>query len=61
MVGGIGRADPMGRDDESYRICAECGGDCEPEAVATESGVRISFRCPVHGIHTFLDPFNDLP
>lgn len=52
--------DPADQDDESYRTCAECGRDCTPESVPTQQGIRIAFTCPQHGLHSFLDPFNDL-
>lgn len=38
--------DPLGCEDEAYRTCAECGGDCEPEPVPTSAGMRIAFNCP---------------
>lgn len=50
---------PLSRDDESYRTCAECGRDCEPEPFPTEQGIRISFSCAIHGVHTVIDPFED--
>ncbi|MDP5226892.1 MULTISPECIES: hypothetical protein [Arthrobacter] len=48
--------------DESYRTCAECGGDCEPDpAVCADGfGVRIAWICPRHGLQTIADPFEDL-
>lgn len=49
--------DPLGRKDEAYRTCSECGRDCEPEPVPTDRGMRISFACPVHGVHSLIDPF----
>ncbi|WP_214651210.1 hypothetical protein [Brachybacterium halotolerans] len=52
--------DPFGREDEWYRTCSECGKDCAPEPLGTGVGMRIAFRCPVHGVHTIVDPFNDL-
>lgn len=52
--------DPFGHEDEAYRTCAECGGDCEPEPIPTDAGMRIAFRCPTHGVHTVIDPFEDL-
>lgn len=56
----VASRDPADRDEQSYRECAECGGDCTPEPVPTEQGMRIAFTCPQHGVHSFLDPFNDL-
>lgn len=50
--------DPLGRDDESYRTCSECGRDCEPEPVPTDMGMRIAFTCPDHGVHAVVDPFD---
>lgn len=49
--------DPFASADESYRTCAECGRDCEPEPFSTDNGIRISFACPAHGIHSVVDPF----
>lgn len=45
--------------NEEYRTCAECGADCEPEPfdVGKGQGVRIAFRCPTHGVHSVVDPF----
>jgi len=44
--------------EESYRTCADCGRDCEPVPFTTASeGIRISFICPIHGVHTVVDPF----
>ncbi|MFC7463897.1 hypothetical protein [Brachybacterium sp. GCM10030252] len=40
-----------------YRTCTECGGNCEPEPMPTEVGMRISFICPRHGVHSVIDPF----
>ncbi len=46
--------------DEQYRACANCGRDCEPIPFEIPGGgVRISFICPIHGIHTVVDPFED--
>lgn len=45
---------------EQYRTCAECGRDCEPVPLDTAGhGIRVSFVCPVHGVHTIIDPFED--
>lgn len=52
--------DPFGLEDEKYRTCAECGGDCEPEPMPTDVGIRIAFYCPTHGVHTVVDPFEGL-
>lgn len=47
-------------DDEAYRTCAECGGDCAPEPTTLEGvGVRIAFICPTHGVHSVFDPFEN--
>lgn len=43
--------------DEHYRTCAECGADCQPEPFETDSGIKIAFSCPEHGVHTVVDPF----
>jgi len=44
--------------DEVYRTCAECGRDCEPVPFPVEGlGMRISFVCPLHGVHSVVDPF----
>lgn len=47
--------------DESYRTCAECGGDCypDPSPSADGIGVRIAYICPEHGMHSLIDPFED--
>lgn len=52
-------SDPLSPGDESYRTCAECGSDCEPEPVPTAEGMRIAFTCPEHGVHSVVDPFRD--
>lgn len=45
---------------EAYRTCADCGRDCEPVPFRVEGlGMRISFMCPLHGIHSVVDPFED--
>lgn len=43
--------------DERYRTCA----DCEPDtsAGADGVGVRIAWVCPMHGVHSVIDPFED--
>ncbi|MFD5213109.1 hypothetical protein [Microbacterium sp. NPDC058345] len=48
--------------DESYRTCAECGGDCAPDTSlsADGTGVRIAFVCAEHGVQSVVDPFSDL-
>lgn len=52
--------DPFGSEDEGYRRCSECGGDCDPEPSALDSlGVRITFVCPEHGPQSIVDPFQD--
>lgn len=44
--------------DEAYRTCPECGEDCELEPFELPgAGIRIAFRCPTHGAHTVVDPF----
>lgn len=44
-------------EDEEYRTCAECGADCEPESFPKDQGVRVTFACPTHGVHTVVDRF----
>lgn len=52
--------DPLDAEDESYRTCSTCGGDCEPEPSAVDGlGVRIAFVCPEHGPQSMIDPFQD--
>lgn len=47
--------------DESYRTCATCGGDCEPDPMAQDGlGVRVAWVRPQHGVQTMVDPFEDL-
>lgn len=48
--------------NEEYRTCAECGGDCVPDASVTVEGegVRIAFVCPVDGVQSLVDPFEEL-
>lgn len=38
--------------------CAECGADCPPEPTVVE-GIRIAFVRPEHGVHSFIDPFEE--
>ncbi|WP_106848508.1 hypothetical protein [Blastococcus sp. Marseille-P5729] len=60
----IAAGDPLARDDEGYRTCAHpvgegvCGRDCDPDPVPTDAGMRIAFTCPVHGVHSVVDPFD---
>ena len=44
--------DPLGYEDEAYRTCAECGGDCGPEPMPTDADMRIAFSCPTHGVRS---------
>lgn len=55
-------SDPLAPDDESYRTCTECGVDCPPEPfdAGDGRGIRIAFSCPTHGVHTIVDPFEEL-
>lgn len=47
-------------EDEGYRTCAQCGVDCPPEPTPVEGvGIRIAFVGPEHGVHSFIDPFED--
>lgn len=48
---------PTAGGDDDYRSCAECGRDCEPEPFTSDEGIRISFACAIHGVHTVVDPF----
>ena len=45
--------------DEGYRTCPACDGDCEPDVSfgSDESGARIAFICPEHGVHSVIDLF----
>ena len=43
---------------EGYRTCPECGRDCEPVPFdVSGQGIRVSMICPLHGVHTVVDPF----
>lgn len=47
-------------DGDDYRTCPRCGLDCEPVPFdSAGAGVRVSFICPTHGVHTVVDPFAD--
>lgn len=47
-------------DGDDYRTCPQCGLDCEPVLFdSAGAGVRVSFICPTHGVHTVVDPFAD--
>ncbi|MFA5607988.1 MAG: hypothetical protein WDA07_12490 [Leucobacter sp.] len=49
------------RSDDGYRTCRECGSDCVPEDAGTDdTGARIAFVCPEHGLHAIVDPFEHL-
>lgn len=51
---------PHGEDAEGrelHRTCPECGRDCEPVPFEVDNRMRISFVCPLHGVHTVIDPF----
>jgi hypothetical protein len=53
---------PHGEDAEGrelHRTCPECRRDCEPIPLETAEGMRISFICPLHGVHTVIDPFEE--
>lgn len=47
--------------NDAHRTCAQCGADCEPDVSlgTDDSGVRIAFVCPTHGVNAFVDPFED--
>lgn len=51
--------DPLGSEDEAYRTCSTCGGDCEPDnSLSVDgTGVRIAFVCAEHGVQSVVDPF----
>jgi len=43
---------------EGYRTCPECGRDCEPVPFVVEGHrTKVSMICPLHGVHTVVDPF----
>lgn len=47
-------------DGNDYRTCPQCGLDCEPVPFdSAGAGIRVSFICPAHGVHTVVDPFAD--
>jgi len=58
-MGGMESDGASGDIEEQYRTCSACGRDCEPVPFETEEGMRISFICPLHGIHTVVDPFEE--
>lgn len=43
--------------DYGYRTCDQCGGDCAPDPMTTDNGIRIAFICREHGIQSRVDPF----
>ena len=43
---------------EEYRTCPECGADCVPEPFLTDQVIHLGFTCPVHGVHTVIDPLD---
>lgn len=45
--------------NDDYRTCSVCLGDCEPDLSfgSDESGARIAFICPEHGMQSLVDPF----
>lgn len=51
-----------GSGNENYRICANCGADCEPDPFdgGDGHGLRVAFVCPVCGVHSVVDPFPNL-
>lgn len=47
-------------DGDDYRTCPQRGRDCEPVPFDSGGdGVRVPFICPIHGVHTVVDPFAD--
>ncbi|MBP1325484.1 hypothetical protein JOF28_000716 [Leucobacter exalbidus] len=47
--------------EDSYRTCSVCGRDCESDVAfgSNNAGGRIAFICPVHGIQSLVDPFEE--
>lgn len=47
---------------DGYRTCSECGrdGEADPSTGGDGIGARIAFVCPVHGVHSVVDPFEHL-
>lgn len=48
--------------DQRYRTCGECGKVCTPDTgLSTDGhGVRITYVCPDHRVHSIVDPFQDM-
>lgn len=47
--------------DQRFWNCVECGRECVPELNwADGHGVRIVYVCPQHGVHSVVDPFEDM-
>lgn len=46
--------------DQDCRTCSVCGGDCEPDPSLSvgDTGDRIAFVCPQHGVQSVADPFD---
>jgi error-prone DNA polymerase len=43
---------------EGRTLTVECGRDCEPVPFdVSGQGIRIFMACPLHGLHTVVDPF----
>ena len=47
--------------EAEYRTYTQCGADCSLEPFEMDEGMRISFVCPEHGVHTVIDPFVGSP
>ena len=47
--------------EAEYRTYPQCGADCSLEPFEMDEGMRISFVCPEHGVHTVIDPFVGSP
>lgn len=47
----------LGDSNEEYRTCPECGSHCDLEPFDVSDQLRVAFSCPLHGVHTVVDPF----
>lgn len=58
-VGNVDGAPIRVPNNNDYRTCSVCLGDCEPDLGfgSDESGARIAFICPEHGIQSLVDAF----
>jgi hypothetical protein len=39
-------------------LCPECGRELDVEALVSELGIRVAYRCPAHGLASLGDPFD---